>query len=158
MERLNHRLNRALAAGALVLVLAIAASGCRSTRSEVPPGRGYKPGSGQTPPLSFSNQPGNNAMNALPPTAGGGDPAANARFGTPAPSGTPYGAPTTNAYGPPGTSGMAGTSSPGATTASGLPTGAGGLGASPSPLTGIGAAADPAAAPASAPSPLQKPF
>jgi hypothetical protein len=164
MERLDLRLNRALAAGALALVLTVSVTGCRSTRSEVPPGRGYAPGTGQTPPLSFSNQPSNNALNGLPPAVGTGEPG-SARFGTPAPSANPYGAPTANAYGPPGTSGLSTSSSLGAPGGAGLPPATSGLGASSgSPLTGSGPigpgpTTDPAANPASAaPIPAQKPF
>src|SRR3954451_19154693 len=101
MERRHSLLTtaRALAVGGLAVALILSSAGCRSTRSEVPPGRGFSPDSGQTPPVSFSSQPNVSAMNGLPSSLGAGGPAG--QFGTPAPGAAPYGAPTANAYGPP---------------------------------------------------------
>jgi hypothetical protein len=99
------RLKLTLAGCGLSLVLA--APGCRSTRSEVPPHRPYSSDGKQMPPtIGFSSDPhpltGGAAMN---PGASGmpGSP----QFGTPPPSVAGAGAPTIGSYGAPGTSGGA---------------------------------------------------
>ena len=59
------RLRRVLTGGTLVAILGpvIAASGCRSTRSEVPPGKQYSTAGG-TPDLNFNSAPHpNNSIN-----------------------------------------------------------------------------------------------
>ncbi len=104
-------------------MLLLASSGCRSTRSEVPPGRPYTSDGRQMPPGStlfssdahpmagnaLSNTPGGlpGAPGALP-GAPGGQPGSTGQFGTPGPGASNnWGAPTGNAYGPPGTAGVA---------------------------------------------------
>jgi hypothetical protein len=156
MERRVLRLDRARTAGglALLLVLTISAAGCRSTRPEVPPGRGYSPGTGQPPPVSFSSQPTPNALNGLPAAVGTGAP--GSQFGTPTPGGgSQFGAPTTNAYGPPGSAGLGGSPSLGAAGGGGgggLPP-AGGLPDPTMSKPGTAAAADPALPGVQPPSP-----
>jgi hypothetical protein len=108
------RLNRTMAGCGLMLMLA-AAGGCRSTRSEVPPGRPYTSDGRQVPPVGFSTEPhpttGPGITNGQP-----GGP----QYGTPSSATSAnFGAPTNNLYGGPGTSpaglptGGAGFSSPG---------------------------------------------
>jgi len=73
---------------------------CRSTRSEVPPHRPFVTDGRKAPPINFSGDSANPA-DGLPPVSTG-QPSS---FGTPAPGAKDnYGAPTTNAYGPPSTS------------------------------------------------------
>jgi hypothetical protein len=92
------RLNRTMAGCSLMLLLA-AAGGCRSTRSEVPPGRPYTSDGRQVPPVGFSAEP--HPMTGPGNAGGPGAP----QFGTPSPaSSATMGAPTSNQYGPPGTS------------------------------------------------------
>ncbi|WP_165071019.1 hypothetical protein [Paludisphaera rhizosphaerae] len=99
-----------------VLVLAImAAAGCRSTKSEVPPGRAYSRTGGAPPTVGFSNEPhpavGPSNMNSFnaAPGASGDDRLVRASkpaiFGTPT-AGERIAQPTSNKYGPPGTSGL----------------------------------------------------
>ena len=136
------RLNRTLAGGALVLVLA--AGGCKSMRPEVPPGRGYANDGRQMPSVGFSNEAhpmGANAMGGIGangmPTPGDGPNSIGQQspYGTPNPSSSPFGAPQTGgSFGPPGTAGAA--------PEMGGPGAAGAAGAAPS------AAYPPAAAPA----------
>jgi hypothetical protein len=142
------RLNRTLAACGLMLLLA--AGGCRSTHSEVPPGRPYSGDGRQVPPsIGFSSDPhpmtGPSALTAGTP----GTP----QLGTPGPaSSANYGAPTVNTYGPPGTAGAQ------------MPPGVGltGVGGEPTslPSTGMGAPSSgfvPMSAPAQAGSPAVPP-
>jgi hypothetical protein len=97
MDRLNH----AMAGCGLMLVLA-AAGGCKSTRSEVPPGRPYTNDGKQVPPIGFSSEP--HAMTGPGIVGGSGAPGAP-QFGTPgSASSANLGAPTGNQFGPPGTS------------------------------------------------------
>jgi hypothetical protein len=105
----------------------LTASGCRSTRSEVPPGKPYST-TGATPgSVGFNSDPrggsaasaggiyGNNPLPAAPgqdPNALGvgspssplggmsGSSSAPVQYGTPAPNQGNYGAPTSNRYGP----------------------------------------------------------
>jgi hypothetical protein len=102
------RLRRVLTGGTLVLIAGtvIASSGCRSLRSEVPPGPRYST-TGGTPPLGFNQEPRPNTMagsgfygnSATPGQPGmpGGDPtgaglgSSPAQLGTPAPSSGLYG-------------------------------------------------------------------
>ena len=53
------RLSRVMAVGSLALVLGsgLTASGCRSMRSEVPPGKPYSTTGGQPPTVGFSSAP-----------------------------------------------------------------------------------------------------
>jgi hypothetical protein len=108
------RLSRVLAGSLAMLLVAVsAASGCRSMRSEVPPGKPYSTTGGQ-PPVGFSSdahpktgvgpgmyQGGLNASNASPDgnqtfNASNG---MNPQLGVPAPNSANYGQPTPNKYG-----------------------------------------------------------
>lgn len=147
MERLDLRSRRVFTCGGLALVMALTATatGCRSTRTrpEVPPGRSFGADTGQPPPVNFSSQPNTNALNGLPAAVGTGMPGAN-QFGTPSPAGgSPYGAPTPNAYGPPGTSGLSGSPTLGSGAAGLPPAGVdpGGVPGIPASPLGGGAAA-----------------
>jgi len=53
------RLSRVLAVGCMAMVLGVVftASGCRSMRSEVPPGKPYSTTGGQPPTVGFSSDP-----------------------------------------------------------------------------------------------------
>ncbi len=93
------RQTRRLAGCGLMFVLA--ASGCRSTRSEVPPGRQYAGDGRQVPSVGFSSDPhptGANGLGSMP----GGPGTMPGQYGTPPPATPNYGMPTGNAYGPPG--------------------------------------------------------
>jgi hypothetical protein len=117
MER-PHILRSRIAPLGGILVLALAASlGCRSTKSEVPPGRAYAR-TGEPPVVGFSSEPRSAPTNAasgvdynynIGPGASGDDQGARSKsastFGTPT-AGEKASQPTTNAYGPPGTSGV----------------------------------------------------
>ncbi|MFI5457851.1 MAG: hypothetical protein ACHRXM_20625 [Isosphaerales bacterium] len=113
------RLSRALAGGfvAVVLGTVVSASGCRSMRNDVPPGKPYST-TGATPPtVGFSSDARPNTglggglyPNGLTPSSPSpaGNPAmAGAggapQLGTPGTNPTPYGAPSPNLYGGPGT-------------------------------------------------------
>jgi hypothetical protein len=113
------RLRRLLTGGTLVMVLGpvIAASGCRSMRNEVPPGKPYSTTGGTPPSIGFNSDPRPNAAigagmypNATPGQSGvptpGGSPgmmgsdatysaggASASQFGTPAPSVNQMGVP-----------------------------------------------------------------
>lgn len=86
------------------LAALLAATGCRSMRNEVPPGRPYSAETQPSPAVGFSSDPHPQigvGASALP----GGPPGSTGQLGTPAMAGGPaYGAPTNNMYGPPGTS------------------------------------------------------
>jgi hypothetical protein len=134
--RSMDRLRRVLAGGTLAVMLGtvVAASGCRSMRNEVPPGPKFS-GAGEPSPNMFNSAPhpynsvgGNPYGNATTPGqpgmsglgsqatgsandglpsglgAGGG----TSSLGTPAPNMPGMGQPTSNAFGPPGTSGAYG--------------------------------------------------
>jgi len=112
------RLSRILAGGCFVAVLGtvVSASGCRSMRNDVPPGKPYST-TGGTPPVGFSSDPRANTgvgggvyPNGLTPSSPlpSGNPAmagtgAAPQFGTPGLNSSPYGAPTPGAYSGPGT-------------------------------------------------------
>jgi hypothetical protein len=57
------RLRRVLTSGTLAMVLAtlVAASGCRSLRNEVPPGKPYSTTGGPAPSIGFNSDPRPNA-------------------------------------------------------------------------------------------------
>jgi hypothetical protein len=122
---MDRRLSHGLAFGfaALGLGILVVAPGCRSTRSEVPPGKPYST-TGATPgSVGFNSDPrtsasngggiyGNNPLapgqnsNALgvgsasAPMGGmSGSSSATSEYGTPAPTQGLYGAPTSNKYG-----------------------------------------------------------
>ena len=107
------RRERMLTGLGLTIALALGAPGCRTPRSEVPPGKAFS-GSGQAQPqagaVGFGSAPhGPNGFAGLPSGSGEGLPGSNAagQLGTPAPGVGNYGAPTNNTYGPPGTSSLA---------------------------------------------------
>lgn len=89
------RLNRNLAACGLALALATSGTGCKSTRSEVPPSPSFS-GNGQAP-IGFNKDPN-------PVSGAAGLPGANSQYGTPTPTTTP-------SYGPPGQGGFGGVGS-----------------------------------------------
>ena len=94
---------RTLARCGLTLAMMLPAVGCRSTRSEVPPGRSLSGQGIQPPPgsVGFSSAP--NPTDGFSAVPGGGV----GQYGTPAPGNSAYGAPTANGYGPPGSSTLA---------------------------------------------------
>ncbi len=120
------RLRRVLTGGTLVAILGVvvAASGCRSTRNEVPPGKQYST-TGGAPDLSFNSAPhpnnsigaglynnsGTPGMPGMPgPGSTSGTPGLDGSsagagsapaLGTPAPSSANFGQPTDNRYGSP---------------------------------------------------------
>lgn len=109
------RLKMTLAGCGLAAVLTV--SGCRSMRSEVPPGRPFASEGGQSS-VGFSTDPhpatgpgagmGGVAQPGVPGSYSGMPQDGPGQFGTPAPGASDkYGAPTENAYGPPGTSSLA---------------------------------------------------
>lgn len=99
------RLNRTLAGCGLALWLAATGAGCRSTRSEVPPGR-MPANNGPTGAVGFSNEAHPlTGANPAPYSATNGAPGAMGQLGTPPPGAAAgLGAPTNNLYGPPGSS------------------------------------------------------
>ncbi len=118
------RLDRAFPAlGALLLAGAILPleAGCRSTRSEVPPGKPYQTTGGMPPTVGFSSEPhpspskgpgalyGNKGPGGLVADGSGSPSSGNDLvLGTPTPGDKRYGAPTDNLFGAPGTSGLGG--------------------------------------------------
>jgi len=112
------RLKRTLAAYGISAALLGLGTGCRSTRSEVPPGRPYAANGQQAPPVGFSSEARplpNNAAGLTP----GVIPDTSGKFGTPTPGDSHrYGLPTEGAYGAPGTSLGAVPSGPGQTSPS----------------------------------------
>jgi hypothetical protein len=136
MDRLRRVLAGGTAA--MMLGTVVAAAGCRSMRNEVPPGPSY-PATGEpsssmgfnSAPRPYSGtgsayanspvpgQPGAPGMSSpggsttgsgadgMPSGLGSGG--SSSSFGTPSPSSSGLGQPTTNLYGGPGTSGSSGT-------------------------------------------------
>jgi hypothetical protein len=122
MDRLRH----VLTGGTLVAILGsvVAASGCRSMHSEVPPGKQYST-TGGTPDLNFNSaphpnnsiggglynnsgtpgqpgMPGQGSSTGIPGLDGSSSGAGSApALGTPAPSTSNFGQPTDNRYGGP---------------------------------------------------------
>ena len=105
------RHSRVLAGGCLVVLMGIVltASGCRSMRNDVPPGKPYSttggglPRSASTPTLTPIPRSRLAFMAALAPAPADAGPAgagAPTQFGTPPPNASPYGAPSSNRYGP----------------------------------------------------------
>jgi hypothetical protein len=101
--------------GGVLVVVAMAAIGCRATKSEVPPGKTYSRTGGMPPAVGFSSEPhpgiGPSAMNSFnaAPGASGDDQLVRSSkstvFGTPT-TGENVARPTANKYGRPGTSGL----------------------------------------------------
>lgn len=121
MERPRALRPRLIPPGALLALAVVASPGCRSTRSEVPPGRSYARTGEQPPAVGFSSDPRPGPADAaragygynVGPGASGDDQVARAAaasqgattFGTPT-AGEKAARPTDHAYGPPGTSGL----------------------------------------------------
>jgi hypothetical protein len=134
------RLRRILAGGTLAMMLGtvVAASGCRSTRDQVPPGPKYSTTGDPASSGGFNSAPhpyngvgsiyGNSPVPGQPgmPAAGGlggsasgsptdglppglGSSGSQSSYGTPTPTAPGMGQPTPNAYGAPGTAGSYGT-------------------------------------------------
>jgi hypothetical protein len=124
------RLRRVLAGIMLAIMLGtmVAAAGCRSTRSEVPPGPKYSttgdPSTSMfnSAPHQYTGAPSvypNSTVPGQPAMPGAGGPggasdglpsglgsgASGSSFGTPPPNSPAMNQPTNNAFGPPGTSG-----------------------------------------------------
>ena len=105
------------------LGLLLAASGCRSTRNEVPPGRPFAKDGQQRKAIEFSSggHPVSAAASAnfVPSNLGGSNMASGIGANGARPDGSAMGGPS-GAYGPPGTAGMEpGTGDPSTTRASG---------------------------------------
>ncbi len=122
MDRLRH----VLSGGTLVAILGavVAASGCRSMRNEVPPGKQYST-TGGTPDLNFNSAPhpnnsvgaglyngyngtpgqtglpGQGSSSGIPGLDGSSGAGSAPALGTPAPSTSNFGQPTQNRYGGP---------------------------------------------------------
>jgi hypothetical protein len=113
------RLSRVIAGGCCTLFLGtlVSASGCRSMRNDVPPGKPYST-TGGSPAVGFGSDPrpntgvGSGMYPNYGVTAGSASPSGNpatagssapAQLGTPGLSASPYGTPTPGAYGAPGT-------------------------------------------------------
>jgi hypothetical protein len=101
------RLNRTLAGCGLALLVAATGSSCRSTQSQVPPGRPYTNDGRQGTPVGFSSEPHpmSGAASTSVTSYAAGAPGATGQLGTPTPGGTAsFGAPAGHMYGPPGSS------------------------------------------------------
>ena len=103
MERHIILSGRVALSGILMTSLFLAmATGCRSTSSEVPPHKPFMKDARKAPPINFSGND-SNLSDGLPQVTTG-QPSA---FGTPNPGASDkYGAPTSNAFGPPATSNL----------------------------------------------------
>ncbi len=124
-----ERLNRSLLAGRMAVAAAVAfccSQGCRSTHSEVPPGKPYQTTGGTPPTVGFSNDPHPSLATgpaSLYSNRGPGSLVQDGRgdssntgglmLGTPTQGPATLGAPTDNRFGPPGTSGTSDSSSSG---------------------------------------------
>ena len=136
------------------LGLILAASGCKTPRSEVPPGRPYLNDGRQAPPVGFSSEPPPATFPSSSPdaTMGGATGSTPNPFGSTSAGMSRYGAPSDHGYGPPATS------SPG-----GMSTGSSALGATGTPGaspfgTSVGTyPSDPNTNPASLPPPTMPP-
>ena len=99
----------------LGLGLLLAATGCKATRPEVPPGRPFAKDGQQRKAIEFSSDghPVSAAAssNFMPNNLGGSNLASGIGSGSSRPDGAAFGAPP-GAYGPPGTAGMPGSTDP----------------------------------------------
>ena len=115
--------------GFILVAVALGSAGCRSTRSEVPPGKPYQTTGGAPPSVGFSTEPhpstatgmaalyGNKGPGALVGDGrGASNPGDDMTYGTPAPNSPSLGTPTDNRFGAPGTAGTS-PSSPSGTAA-----------------------------------------
>jgi hypothetical protein len=108
------RHSRVLAGGCLVTLMGIVltASGCRSMRNDVPPGKPYSTTGGGPPPVGFNSDPhpntsiapglygGTGGPGTSPAEPGPAGPGSTTQFGIPTPGASPYGTPSSNKYGP----------------------------------------------------------
>jgi len=105
------RHSRVLAGGCMIALMGmvLTAAGCRSMRNDVPPGKPYSTTGGGPPPVGFNSDPHPNTSIAPNLYGGNGTAPADAgpvgagsptQFGTPTPSASAYGAPSSNRYGP----------------------------------------------------------
>jgi hypothetical protein len=103
---------------ALLIGVQLGLSGCRSTRSEVPPGKPYQTTGGMQPTVGFSSEPhpstasgmaglyGNKAPGSfVQDVQSRSAPSGDVTYGTPNTGNGTLGLPTDNRYGPPNTSG-----------------------------------------------------
>ncbi len=125
------RLNRSLLAGSMAWAAAVAvccSQGCRSTHSEVPPGKPYQTTGGSPPTVGFSNDPhpslargpaslyGNIGPGSqVQDGRGDSSNAGGLMLGTPTQGPAMLGTPTNNLYGAPGTANTGDPSSSGST-------------------------------------------
>ena len=123
------RLNRSLLAGRMALAAAVVvccSQGCRSTHSEVPPGKPYQTTGGAPPTVGFSNEPHPNLATGMASLYGNRAPGSQVQdgrgdssnpgglmLGTPTQGSATLGAPTDNLYGAPGTASTGGSASSG---------------------------------------------
>jgi hypothetical protein len=107
--------------GFLFVGLVLVSSGCRSTKSEVPPGKPYQTTGGEPPSIGFSAEPHPGVANGMIGLYGNRGPGAQSddlmssrgnsgdvTFGTPTSANDHLGTPSDNRYGPPGTAGTVG--------------------------------------------------
>ena len=125
------RLNRSLLAAGMTVAAAIVLScsqGCRSTHSEVPPGKPYQTTGGEPSAVGFSNEPHPNLSTGMASIWGNRAPGSQVQdgrgnstgpgdliIGTPTQGPAFLGAPTDNLYAPPGSAGTGGSASSGST-------------------------------------------
>ena len=114
------RLSRTLAACGLGLGLLTAASGCRATRTEVPPGRPVDASGRQRKAIDFSTEghpvSGEATTNLMPNNMGGSNLAQGIGSNAKAMNPAAFGAPTAS-FGRPGTSGLGNAQPPSVTEA-----------------------------------------
>jgi hypothetical protein len=126
------RLNRSLLAGRMAVAIVVffgCSQGCRSTHSEVPPGKPYQTTGGAPPTVGFSNDPHPSLATGpayLYSNRGPGSQVQDGRgdssnagglmLGTPTQGPAALGMPTDNRYGPPGTASTGDPSSAGSST------------------------------------------
>ncbi len=100
MDRPKYTLSRIVQGGGLALALMASASGCKTPKPEVPPHRPFLSGveGASAPPSSLTNP--SSTTDGLPPVNAGAS-----QYGTPTTGAArPFGAPTANTYGAPGSS------------------------------------------------------
>jgi hypothetical protein len=123
------RLNRSILGWRITLAAAVVfgcSQGCRSTHSEVPPGKPYQTTGGAPPAVGFSNEPHPNLATGMASLYGNRAPSSQVQdgrgdssnpggllLGTPTQGPATLGAPTDNLYGAPGTASTGGSASSG---------------------------------------------
>ena len=88
-----------------ILASVATATGCRSTRSEVPPRRAHTGDGKQAPIVGFSSEPDSinpNGFAAMPGSSAGNGGGPSGKLGMPGSASGYMGAPTGNAFGPMG--------------------------------------------------------